>query len=307
MDELNSITGGPMSQQPNDNVSMSKEQALQLLNQAWEDEVVPRLPATLQQQAEAMGVFSRKRAFSDMRAVLRGLLAYILGIYSFKQLGLWATLIGLANISDTAWRKRLLKASLWLEWVIAELLAVPTPASETIPAVSGRILLIDATYLNQPGSSGGKWCLHQAYNVLTGRLCQIEVTDRHRGESLKHFVLLAGDIAVADQGYGYRRSVALASQQKADVVLRIHPPTFPLVGEDESEIQVGAWLRQTEAQGQVQASRTAWCWWEEERYAVRVIIHRLSEAAAAKARKRVRDNARKQGYTPSQALSPTHL
>ena len=38
-----------------------------------------------------------------------------------------------------------------------------------------------------------------------------------------------GDIAVADNGYGYRTSIATAVRQQADVVLRITPATFPLV------------------------------------------------------------------------------
>ena len=33
---------------------------------------------------------------------------------------------------------------------------------------------------------------------------------------------------MADRGYGYRRSVATAVRQQADVVVRIHPATFPL-------------------------------------------------------------------------------
>ncbi len=280
--------------------SMTQEQALHLLNEVWEHEVVPRLPATLQQQAEALEVFERKRAFPNMHAVLRGLLAYVLGVYSFKQVGLWATLIGLASISDTAWRHWLLKASQWLEWLIAELLAVPTPVLETIPAVRGRILLIDATHVNQPGGKGGKWRLHQAYDLLSGRLCQITITDRHRAESLEHFALQPGDLVVADQAYGYRSSVAQAQQQQAQVVLRIYPRTCPLLQEDGSALEVLDWLRQLKGHAQVEGSRTAWCEWNGERYRVRVLVHRLSERAEEHARRRVRETARKKGYTPSQ-------
>lgn len=33
---------------------------------------------------------------------------------SFRRLGVWAVLVKVATISETAWRKRLLKASAWL-------------------------------------------------------------------------------------------------------------------------------------------------------------------------------------------------
>jgi hypothetical protein len=54
------------------------------------------------------------------------------------------------------------------------------------------------------------------------------VTDRYGGERLAPFALRPGDIAVADNGYGYRASMAVAAEQRADVVLRITPAPFPL-------------------------------------------------------------------------------
>jgi hypothetical protein len=70
--------------------------------------------------------------------------------------------------------------------------------------------------------------LHLAYDFTAGRLGQGQVTDRRGGEHLGRYQWQAGDVIVADRGYGYRRSVALAVRQQADVVLRIHPATFPL-------------------------------------------------------------------------------
>ena len=54
------------------------------------------------------------------------------------------------------------------------------------------------------------------------------MTDQHTAERLAHFTLRPGDIAVVDNGYGYRASVALRCASGADVVLRITPATFPV-------------------------------------------------------------------------------
>ena len=54
----------------------------------------------------------------------------------------------------------------------------------------------------------------------------MQVTDRRGGERLDRYTWQAGDVMVADNGYGYRRSVAWAVQQQADVVVRMYPATF---------------------------------------------------------------------------------
>lgn len=70
----------------------------------WQD-LVERLPAELDQQARTLGALVRHRGFSSARVLLRGLLAYVLCVGSFRQLGIWAVLIGLTNLSEAAWRK----------------------------------------------------------------------------------------------------------------------------------------------------------------------------------------------------------
>ena len=48
----------------------------------------------------------------------------------------------------------------------------------------------------------------------------LQVTDRRGGERLDRSTWPRGDVIVADNGYGYRRSVAWTVQQQADVVIR---------------------------------------------------------------------------------------
>jgi len=79
-----------------------REQASKLIDQEWEE------------QAFLLGAFVRCREIKSVGDLLRALLAYVLCVSSFRQLGSWAVLLGVANISETAWRKRLCNASTWL-------------------------------------------------------------------------------------------------------------------------------------------------------------------------------------------------
>jgi hypothetical protein len=97
--------------------------------------------------------------------------------------------------------------------------------------------------LHQPGGTGDDWRLPLAYDFLVGRLSQVQVTDRRGGERLDRYPWQPGDVIVADNGYGYRRSVAWAVQQRADVVVRMSPATFPLETDAGQPCHVLRWLR----------------------------------------------------------------
>jgi hypothetical protein len=236
------------------------------------------------------------RGIHDPLDLLRGLLAYVLCAQasSFRRLGIWAVLVEVAQISDTAWRKRLVKASAWLLWLVGALLAVDASrqGSRLQERGAGRVLLIDATRLREPGGCGDDWRLHTAYDLQAGRLVEVKVTDQHEGESLQHFALQAGEIAVADNGYGYRREVAYAHRQQADVVLYITPSTFPVDDQRGQPIAILAWLK---GKGPTCRSRACWCQWDGQRYEVRLVALKLAPQVARRRRTEKREQARKKG------------
>ena len=143
-----------------------QEQALALVNQLWETEVVPQLPDDLEEKAREHKAFQRQRKVASAYDLLRAILGYVLGGLSSREWGAWVVVIGLADISDRAWSKRLQKSGAWLLWVFSELTVIETRAAALFGQPRGRVLLVDASSLKQVGGSGDDWRLHTAYDLI---------------------------------------------------------------------------------------------------------------------------------------------
>ena len=70
------------------------EQGLELVNDLWETEVKPQLPADLEEQARHHKALQRKRKLNNSYDLLRALLAYALAGLSTRQWGSWAVITG---------------------------------------------------------------------------------------------------------------------------------------------------------------------------------------------------------------------
>lgn len=252
----------------------------------WSQEIVPRLPADLEAQAQQHGAFQRVRGLSCATDLLRTLLCYVLDQHSLRSLGAWAVLIGLGCLSDCAWGKRLQRSTPWLRWLFNALLPTPAAGPVDLPQPLARMLLIDATRLG----TGDDWRLHTAYDLLTHSLAQATLTDHSQGEHLNHFTLAPGDLVIADGGYGYRRNIAAAQKQEAHVILRTHPNHLPLTDDHGQPIDLVRWLRK---RGRRTREVTGWIEHEQQSYPVRVIATRLPPRQAAAARERKAKAARK--------------
>jgi hypothetical protein len=270
-----------------------REQATKLIDQEWEEHVLKQLPRDAEEQAFVLGAFVRCREIKSVGDLLRALLVYVLCVSSFRQLGSWAVLLGVANISETAWRKRLCNASAWLLWLLGALLCGPqVPVERQSSSGLGRIILVDGTRLKEVGGTGDDWRVHSAYDLRASRLIQVCVTDKHTAESLQHFQVQRFDLLIADRGYGYRKNIAYAYQQQAYVILRFVPSTCPLLDRYGQPLDVVAWLKQVK---KGKHCRNAWCIHEGKKYHVRIVASALPPEKAAEARKKREQEAKKKG------------
>lgn len=264
------------------------EQLQAVIQEGWEQEVLSQLPADYEQQARQTGAFVRARALTCVADLLRGVLAYVLCAPSFRHLGAWAVLIGLANLSHVAWHKRLRQARPFLLWLVSQQLAGPALPS---PVPAQRIVLVDATRLKEPGGSGDDWRVHLGYDLLAGRLLDVKVSDQHTAEGFTLFGWQVGDIVVADRGYCRRSQLAFVLGGGAQVVVRLAPHQVPLLDQRGQPLDVLAWLK---ALGSGQASCLVAFEHQGRRFAGRLIACARPAEAAERARAKERKKAAKQ-------------
>lgn len=264
----------------------------------WNREVLPQLPQELATEAYQHKAFLRKRAVPNAQMLLRAILGYVLGDMATREWGAWAGLVGIANISDTAWRKRLRLASSWLLWLFNALLAVPTESAKQLPGGGQRILFMDATRLRIPGGSGDDVRLHSCYELISAGFAEIAVTDWQEGEQLDHYHLRPGDIVLTDAGYGIRRNLSQVINHQAFGILRIFPTTFPVEDTSGKPINLFDWLRQPgEA---IRECSVFFVDADGERHAVRILAGALPPEKADLARCHKRKAAQKHGRTISE-------
>jgi hypothetical protein len=72
---------------------------------------------------------------------------------------------------------------------------------------------------------------------------EVLVSDVHTGETLKHFTLAPGDVAVADRGYAHCQGMSAAVQQGAELIVRLHPFSVVLCDTAGAPLELWAALK----------------------------------------------------------------
>jgi hypothetical protein len=124
------------------------------------------------------------------------------------------------SMTDQAVAERLRACGPWVKAMLRRML--PLPAVDTLPQ-GLRFVVIDASSIQAPGATGTDHRLHIALDLLALQFVEVLVSDVHTGETLKHFPLAPGDVAVADRGYAHCQGMSAAVQQGAELIVRLNP------------------------------------------------------------------------------------
>ena len=165
-------------------------------------DILSRLPACIELDRLALEhkALERVRQVSDGASLLRLALARSPGGLSLRQTAAWASMTGLARLSNPAVKKRLDKAAGFLAAVTSALLAARAGGGSLLwPGRSLRAA--DGTSISKPGSLGTDWRVHGVFDLGGGGFAHLELTDSKGAESILRGAAVAGEVRIADRYY----------------------------------------------------------------------------------------------------------
>jgi IS4 transposase len=160
----------------------------------------------------------------------------------------------------------------------------------------------DGTTVQKPGpqarQSNELWRIHAAFDRPAERFGHCELTDEHGGEQVDRIPVVKGEIRIADRVHLQPDRMASVMDDGGDVVIRAGWRNARWLDQDGAPFDMAKELARPEDR----IDQPIWI--GRNRGApltMRLILLRKSEAAAEAARREVRRQGRKSGYTPSQA------
>ena len=187
------------------------------------------LPEGWEEQARLTGALRRTRAFRDPESLLRALLVHLAQGCSLRETAARVSTSGLANVSDVALWKRLKGSQEWFRWLSEGLLERMGRAKLDGEWAGGyRVLLVDASTVSEPGSTGTDWRLHYSLLLENLQCDHFEITDVSGGETLRRFPVHAEDLIIADRGYAQPPGIRYVSGKGGDTIIRLNLNTVPL-------------------------------------------------------------------------------
>lgn len=169
----------------------------------WNRKILSHLPDHMDEMVYQSGILQRKRGIHSAVNLLRVLFLYASSKFSFRILAASACALVISGISDTAWRKHLVRAVLFLHELLHAMLSSFLTGTD-IPTPKGikNVLPVDASVIRQEDRQQEQQRIHLCYFLNRSRMEQVKVTGKHTAESLTHFVLGKGNLVMADAGYG---------------------------------------------------------------------------------------------------------
>jgi Transposase DDE domain len=178
-------------------------------------ELLDRRPAGLdldRLEVETKAI-QRQREVVDGAALLRIALARGPGALSLRQTAAWASMLGIADLSNPSVKCRLNQATDFLAALVERLLAAKAPGAE-LRWPGGILRLADGTCVSKPGSTGTDWRIHGVFDLGRGGFSHLELTDQHGGEALERGAPPAGEIRIGDRNDAHASALRRAAARK---------------------------------------------------------------------------------------------
>src|SRR5437870_378247 len=258
------------------------------------------LPEDLDARARQHQFFQRERGLTDGERWLRLILMHVAGGLSLEQTAVRARELGLGQISGVALFKRLRKAERWLQDLCQHLLAEQQRRLGRCAWPSDyRVRAIDATDVQEPGSTGTDWRIHYSIRLPELVCDHYELTDETAGEKLGRFHFGKGQLILADRGYSHRAGAAKVLDSGAALLLRWNPAVLPVQAAGAKEFDLLSKLRTL-------TKRNAGDWkvqfqYEGKTYALRLCALRKNRVAAQRARSKALRKAQRNGTEVQEA------
>lgn len=280
---------------------------MQTLDEDWKL-LLQLLPLRWEQQAVLSGASERLRGFANVSNLLRTLLLHVGKGYSLQETAVRAKASGLAQVTDVALMKRLRKAEKWLHGLCVSLME---ESGWEMPAESRgySVRALDGTLVKEPGRGGSLWRIHYSVRIPSLVCDHFELTPTKgagTGEWLGRFAASPGDLVLADRGFCTPVGIAALSRQGAAVIVRLRTSSLPLFIENGSPLALAERLSKVQEPGMV-LEWPVWIKAGKQRIAGRLCVIRKSEAAAARARRRIERKAQQGGpKTKPETLEYAH-
>src|SRR5215471_19963199 len=253
------------------------------------EELLQDLPAESVQMARAFKAFVRAKKVKTPAQLLRMVFLYCGLDKPLREVAGTFTVL-YESITDQSVAERLRACGPWVQAMLRRML--PMSTVEPLPA-GLRFVLIDASSMQAPGATGTDHRLHIAMDLRTLQFIEVLVSDVHTGETLKHFPLRTGDVAVADRGYAHAQGMSEAVKQGAELIVRLNPFSVVRCDPKEQPLALAAALKrqQTDTIRTLEVVVQSTC----GQHTVRGWVHayRLSAEQAGRARYKCRQRHKK--------------
>jgi Transposase DDE domain len=183
------------------------------------EELLQDLPPQTAHMAREFKAFVRAKKVKTPEHLLRIVFLYCGLDKSLREVaGTFTALY--ESITDQAVAERLRACGPWVQAMLRRML--PLSPVDTLP-MGFRFVVIDGSSIQAPGATGTDHRLHIAMDLVSLQFVEVLVSDVHTGETLKHFTLAPGDVAVADRGYAQCQGMRAAVEQGAALIVRLNP------------------------------------------------------------------------------------